>query len=49
MDTLMHLTINALLVLIGLSGFKDVWNKKRAWLLLLGYFNKVGFVNRKDA
>lgn len=34
-----------LLFWVGLSGSKDIVSKKCAWLLLVKYYNKIGFVN----
>ena len=42
----MHLIAIILLYLVGLSGSKDFFGKKRAYLLSARYNNKLGFVNR---
>jgi len=46
MDKLMQIIVIVLLLFVDLSGSEYIYGKKRAWLLLSGYDNKVGFVNR---
>jgi hypothetical protein len=48
MDKLMQLIGIVSLFLVGLSGSAYIIRKKCAWLLLSGYFNKVGYVNREE-
>jgi len=45
---LMQLIGIVLLYLVGLSDSEDIIGKKCAHLLLSGYFNKVGYVNREE-
>ena len=45
----MQLIVIVLYYLVGLSGSEYILGKKRAWLLLLGYYNEVGFANRKKS